>query len=150
VSSAEQMKVEMIHGLSAILTRIHNDAVAIAKTFLAGNLCRGPMQVAQHGPVGFAGILHGADMFTGDDQHMHGSLRMKVRECVADVVLIDGGGRDGAFSDLAEDAAHGEPSLHRLDLKRRRIYTAARSSGFDIPVFNARSRLRGAVKLIVP
>jgi hypothetical protein len=40
-------------------------------------------------------------------------LRMKVRECIAEVILINSGGRDGAFSNLAKDAAHGENSVQR-------------------------------------
>jgi hypothetical protein len=104
----------MVYGLSAFFARIHDDAISLAKALLAGDLRRHPMQVAQHRTVGFAGILHGPDMLAGNDEDVRGSLRMKVRECVARVILIDGGRRNGAFSDLAEDAAHGENSVQRL------------------------------------
>ena len=81
----------MVYGLSAFLAGIHDDAISLAKTLLAGDLRRHPMQVSQHRTVRFAGILHGPDMFAGNDEDVRGSLRMKVRECIAQVVLIDGG-----------------------------------------------------------
>jgi hypothetical protein len=113
VSSTEEMKVEMLHRLPPINTRIHDDTIPMAKSLLAGNLRRDPMQMAQHGPVDFAGILHGSDMGAGNDQHVRGGLRMKVRKCIANLVLIEGGRWDGAFNDLTEDAAHGENSVQR-------------------------------------
>jgi hypothetical protein len=65
--SAKKMKVEMVYRLSAILTCIHDNAIPIAETFLAGNLRRDPMQMSQHRPVRFAGVTHGADVLAGDD-----------------------------------------------------------------------------------
>jgi hypothetical protein len=42
---------------------------------------------------------------------MHGSLRMEVRESVALLVLVDGGGGDASVNDLAKEATHGETSV---------------------------------------
>lgn len=103
--------MQMVNGLSAFFARIHDDAIPIVKAFLAGNLRRGPMQMPQHCPVGFADISHGTDVLAGDNEDVRGGLRMKVSKCIAEVILINGAGRDGAFSDLAEDAAHGENSV---------------------------------------
>jgi len=45
------------------------------------------------------------------DEDVDGCLRMDVGEGVALVVLVDGGGRDGAVDDLAEEAGHGVISV---------------------------------------
>lgn len=52
------------------------------------------------------GLVERGDVLAGHDEDVHGSFGVDVCECVGVLVLMNGGGRNLAFDDLAEDAAH--------------------------------------------
>jgi hypothetical protein len=79
---------------------------------VAGNLCRRPYEVTQQRAINLIGIGHGAYVTAGDDEDVDWRLGMKVGECVAELILIDGRGGNDSFNDLAEQAAHSESSVH--------------------------------------
>ncbi len=102
----------MIDGLAAVCAGIDHCAVALGEAFGAGDLGGGPEQVAEQGAVAFVAVGDGDDVLAGRDEHVHGGLGVDVGEGVAELVLIDGGGGDGAFDDFAEEAIHGVTSVH--------------------------------------
>jgi hypothetical protein len=46
---------------------------------------------------------------------MHRRLRVKVREGIALLILVDGGGGDASVNDLAKEATHGAFSVQERD-----------------------------------
>jgi hypothetical protein len=57
--------------------------------------------------VRFACVVERGEVFAGNDENVDGRHRMNVGEGVAELVLKDGGGRDGTIGNFAEDARHG-------------------------------------------
>ena len=51
-------------------------------------------------------------MAARDDEDVDWGLGVKVGEGVAKLILVNRGGGDGSFNDLAEQAAHSESSVH--------------------------------------
>ena len=94
--------MEMIHALAAVLAGIDHHAVAPGEAFVTGDLRRGPQQVAEQRAVLFGAISQRRNVFARRDQHMHRRLRVKVREGVALLVLVDGGGGNASVNDLAK------------------------------------------------
>jgi hypothetical protein len=72
--------------------------------------------MAEQGAILGFGVGERIDMSARDHEDMNRRLRMKVREGVALVVLVDGRGRDGPVNDLAKDAAHGVISVQERQL----------------------------------
>ena len=105
----------MIHGLAAILAGIDHHAVAVGEAFVAGDPRRGPQQVAEQRAVPFGAVSQRRDVLARRDQHMHRRLRVKVREGIALLVLVDGGGGDASINDLAKEATHGAFSVQERD-----------------------------------
>ena len=102
----------MVHGLAAFHAGIHNDAVTVVKVLGPGDLCRRPKQVTEQGLIALTGIDNGTDVPAGDNENVHRRLGVKVGEGVAKLILVNGGGGNGTFNDLAEQAAHSETSVH--------------------------------------
>ncbi len=111
-TAAEQVQVEMVHGLAAFRACIHNDAVTAVKVLGAGDLRRHPEQVTEQRAIALIGIAHGADVPAGNDEDVDWRLGMKVGEGVTGLILVNGGGWYSTFDDLAEQAAHSETSVH--------------------------------------
>jgi len=118
VTAAKQMQVEMVYGLAAVGAGIHDDAVALAKLFGAGDLRGYPKQVTEKRALARVDIHHGIDVLARDDEDVDGRLGMKIGEGISQVVGINGGGGNASISDLAKDAAHNETSVQRVLLHR--------------------------------
>jgi hypothetical protein len=101
-AAAEQVDVEMVDGLAAVMAGVENDAVAAGEFLFAGNLGGGPEQVAEQRGMVRTGISEGCEMFARNDEHVDGRLRVDVGEGVTQRVLIDGRGRDASIDDFAE------------------------------------------------
>ena len=114
-ASAQQVNVEMIDGLAAVLAGVDHHPIALGEALGAGDLGRGPQQVSEQRAVTLHALGQRGDMFAGRDQHMHRRLRMKVREGVALLVLVDGRGGDASVNDLAKEATHSETSVQERD-----------------------------------
>jgi hypothetical protein len=96
------VEVKVIDGLAAIFAGVDDDAVAFGKALVAGDLRGGLEKMAEEFAVLSAGVVERCEMFSGDDENVDGRLRMNVGEGVAELVLVDGGGWNGALSDFAE------------------------------------------------
>lgn len=104
--------MEVVDGLSAVAAGVEDGAIAAGEASGAGDFGGGPEQVAEQGLVVFAGGGHGVDVLAGNDEDVDGGLGMDVGKGVAELVLVDGDGGDGSFDDFAEEAIHGETSVH--------------------------------------
>lgn len=96
VAAAQDMEVEVVHGLAAVGAGVDDDAVALVEAFVAGDSRRGREKMAQQWGVARLGMRGGLDVFAGDDQEVHRRLRVDIGEGVALLVLEDGLGWDGA------------------------------------------------------
>jgi hypothetical protein len=105
------MDVEMVYGLAAVGAGVEDYAVAVGEAFGPGDLGCGPEEMAEEFFVVGVGFGKGNDVLARGDEDVDGGLGMDVGEGVALVVLVDGGGGNGAVDDLAEEAAHGGFSL---------------------------------------
>ena len=109
-AAAKQMEMQVIHCLAAVFTGVDDDAVAFAEAFAAGDLNSSLEKMAEEFAVRCIGVIERGNMFAGNDENVHGRLRMKIREGVTMLILVDGGGGDGALGDFAEYAGHGVTS----------------------------------------
>jgi hypothetical protein len=102
----------MVHGLTAFFAGVHYDAVAVVEVLRAGDLGRCPQQMTQESAIILIDIGHGAYVAAGDDEDVDRRHGIKVGEGVTKLILINRGGGNDSFNDLAEEAAHSESSLH--------------------------------------
>jgi hypothetical protein len=112
-SSAEQVDVKMIHGLAAVFAGVDDDAVAFGESFIAGYCGSRREEMAEDVAVFITGGVERGKVFARNDEDVDGRYRMNVGKGVAELILVDGGGRDGAIGDFAEEAGHGVTSRAR-------------------------------------
>jgi len=96
------MKVEMVDGLAAVFPCIHDNAITIVQTLVAGNLRCCPKQVPEKSALALIGLDQGRNVLAGNDQDVYGSLGVDVGKGVAQRILEDGCGRNLTFDNLAE------------------------------------------------
>jgi hypothetical protein len=109
------MDVEVIYGLAAVVTGVDDDAIAVVEAFGAGDVGCYRDEMAEKRAMAGIGLGEGNNVLAGRNEDVHRGLGMDVSEGVAQVVLMDGRRRNGAVNDLAEEAAHGETSLHGME-----------------------------------
>src|SRR5271165_4398033 len=63
------------------------------------------------GAFALIGLDEGRNVLAGNDQDVHWSFGVDVGKGVAQRILEDGRGRNLTFDNLAEQAAHSEPSV---------------------------------------
>jgi hypothetical protein len=109
-SAAEEVDVDVVHGLAAVFSGVDDSAIALRESLDARDLGSGPMQVAEQRVVLLLCVRNGGDVLSRDDKDVHRRLRLDVGEGVAVLILVDGFGGNTPVDDLAEYAAHGEES----------------------------------------
>ena len=103
----------MVDGLATVGAGVDDYAIALGQAFDARNFRCHPDEMAdQLFVVGF-GFCEGNNVLARGDEDMDRGLRMNVGEGVALVVLVDGGGGNGAVDDFAEEAGHGVTSVQQ-------------------------------------
>ena len=100
----QQMQMQMIHCLAAIVTSIHHNPVTLIQPFFTRNFRRSTHQVAHQRSIYCHCLCRGTDVLFGNDKNMGRSLRIDVRKPNAKFVFIDPVGRNGAFYNLAKQA----------------------------------------------
>jgi hypothetical protein len=138
MAAAKQMEMQVIHGLTTVFAGIDDDAVAFAEAFVARNRGRCVEEVTENVAVLSAGVVERGEVFAGNDENVDGGLRMKIGEGVTQVVLVDGGGGDGAIGDFAKEAGHGVTS-------RRDQFTTAGLSAAHVQSYGWRSFCRSSL-----
>ena len=101
----------MVDGLATVGAGVDDYAIALGQAFDARNFRCHPDEMADQLFVVGVGFGEGNYVLAWGDEDVDGGLRMDVCEGVALVVLVDGGGGDGAVDDLAEEAGHGVISV---------------------------------------
>ena len=102
-AAAKQVDVEMVHGLPAVFAGVDDGAIALGEALASGDLGGDPEQVAEEGARRiFLTICHGNDVLARGDEDVDRRLRVDVREGVAQIVLINGCGRNASVNDFAE------------------------------------------------
>jgi hypothetical protein len=104
------MKVKVVHGLAAVFASVDDDAIAFAEAFVAGDCGCHMKEMTEKVTVFCIGVVERGKVFAGNDENVDRRLRMNVGEGVTQLVLVDGGGGDGAIGDFAEEAGHGVSS----------------------------------------
>ena len=107
----------MVDGLAAVFAGVNHGAVALGQSFLAGDHCHDPEQMAEQRGVLDRCFGERADVLARDNQHMHGGVGMNVGEGDTLLVLEDAGGGDASVDDLAEQAGHIETSVSPAEAK---------------------------------
>ena len=100
----------MRHGLPAILLAIQHQSITGLKPKLSRQLLPDQEQMTQEIPVGVGRVVRCGDDLLGNNQHMHGGLRIEVMKSEALFVLVSDLGRNLFFDDLQEDVV----AQHRM------------------------------------
>ena len=100
--AAEQVQVQVVHCLPAIVSRVHDDAVTLVQLLSARNLSRSCHQMTHQSRVFGQRLSRGADVLLGNHQKVRRRLRIDVREADAAFVFIHAVRRYGAGDDLAK------------------------------------------------
>lgn len=87
--AAEQMQMQMVHCLAAIVTRIHDDAVTVVQLLFARNLRRSGHQVANQWGIFGQRLRRRTQVLFGDNQKMRGRLGIDVGKADATFVFVD-------------------------------------------------------------
>src|SRR5690606_11411728 len=104
----EQVDMEMVDGLSALVPRVHDDPVAsIGDALLARDLGGADEELTEQERLLRAGVRERANVLDGDHQDVQGRLRIDVAERDDALVPVDDVPRDPALDDSAEQAVTG-------------------------------------------
>jgi hypothetical protein len=102
--ASEQVQMQVVHGLAAIVTRIHNNSVTLIQLLFTGNRSGRSHQMAHQSSVLSQRLRRRADVLFRNHEHMCRCLGIDVRESDAKFVFIDTIGRNSARHDLAKQA----------------------------------------------
>ncbi len=89
MASTQQMKMEMVDRLSAIIPGIDDDAISLVEVMLPGQLSSCSHQVPEQRFMLCNGLRLRCDMFLRDNEQMRRSLRIDIRKAYAELVLIN-------------------------------------------------------------
>ena len=92
----------MIDFLTAVTASVDDDAETVDGTFLHGQLSSQPKHFTQKSVVLRLGVSQRLNVLLGNDQEVHGSLRMDVLEGQNFIIYINFGCRNFATGDAAE------------------------------------------------
>ena len=102
----EQVHVEVRNGFAGVGAVVNHEAEAGGKVEFFCDDVRDREQVAEDGFVGGRGCGEAWNQLFGDDQQVHGGLRLDVVEDDAEVVFVFDLGGDFAVDDALEDGFH--------------------------------------------
>lgn len=104
----------MLDGLAAVGAGVDYEAIAAFEMLCAGDFAGGGEQFAEQGGVFGQGLGMGGDVAFGDDEHVHGGLRVEVGEGEGVGVLVQALDGDLAGDDFAEEAVGGQGVGHAV------------------------------------
>ena len=106
MSSSQQMHVEVIDSLAAVWAGVDDETKTVVEMLLLCNFRCSTEQLAEEFGFAEGGVREGAEVLLGNDQNMHGGLRIDVREGEHVIVLKEARDGDCAGGDFAEEAVH--------------------------------------------
>lgn len=104
MSAAEQVQMEMVHRLPAIVARVHDDPITMVQLLFARDLGRRGHQMAHQRRVFGQRFRRRANVLLRDNQKVCGRLGINVGKSDAAFVFIHAVGWYGAGDDLAKKA----------------------------------------------
>ena len=112
MSAAQNMQVNVVYRLAAILIAVHNHPIAVFRDTFAFSYFPGRKeQFSDEFAVLRLQVIHGCDMLLGNDQRMQGCLGIDVPEGQNVVRFVDDIGRDFPVNDFQEQIV-GHLKLH--------------------------------------
>lgn len=106
VSATEHVHVEMIDALAGVGAGVDHDAIALVQPLGAGDFGGREHQPAENLLVLAAGVRDGGDVLAGNNEEVHGRLRIDIGKRVAVLIAMHGFRQDLSFDNLAEQAIH--------------------------------------------
>jgi hypothetical protein len=106
LAAAEKVEMEVIDRLATVFAGVDYDSISLAQVLVTGNQGCGIEKMAEKIAVLSVSVFERSEVLARNDEDVDRRLRMNVRERVAELVLVDGGGGDGTFGDFAEEAGH--------------------------------------------
>ena len=77
-AAAQQMEMQMGHGLAALTADVRDDAITVAQPFRLGELANDQEQMADERAVGVVDMVDRHDFLFRDHQNVSGRLRLNV------------------------------------------------------------------------
>ncbi len=100
--ATEDVEVQMLDALAAVLAAVGDDTVAVGESFRCGNFGNHLKNTRRVCAVFFVDAVGGHDMFLWNDQNMHGRHGGNIAEGVDPFVFVYLGRGNVSFDDLAE------------------------------------------------
>jgi len=144
-AATEEVQVEVVDGLAAIVAGVDDQAVAVGEGVGAGEIGGDGGEMAEEGSVVRGGVGERGEVLLGDDEDVSGGLRVDVGEGEGEVVLVEAGGGDGAGDDLAEEAVW--IRLRWIRLRHAEILSPASGGARRGDSFECYREARGLVTL---
>ena len=94
--------MQMLNGLAAVLAAVVDDSVAVVQAELGSHLGNRAEDMRDNITIVLGDFIGTADMLLGNEQHMHGSLRVQIVKRDDFVVLIHLFGRNASCRDAAK------------------------------------------------
>jgi hypothetical protein len=107
VPAAEQVQVQMMHGLAAFISGVHDDAISALQLLIAGNLRRRSHQVTKQRSIICHRLRLRCDVLLRNDQDVRGSLRIDIRKADRQFVFVHSVCWNRASDDFAKQAIRG-------------------------------------------
>ena len=120
--AAEQMQMQMVDRLAAIVACVHNDPVTMIQLFFACNLRRRRHHMTDQRSI-FSQRLRGGDnVLPGNNQKMCRRLGIDVGEADAAFVFVHAASRYGAGYDLAKQTVGRRSGRARFNLHNQKYF----------------------------
>ena len=101
-SPAQQMQMQVIHRLAAVVAGVHDYAITGGEFFFARDLCYRPQQMAQQRGVFLARFRERNDVLARHNQQVNRRLRMNVRKGDTFLILVNTSRGNASIDDLAK------------------------------------------------
>ena len=120
--AAEQVQMQVVHRLPAIVACVHDDPVTVVQLLFARNLRRRGHQMAHQRSIFGRHLRRRADVLLGDHQKVCGRLRIDVGEADAAFVFVHAASRYGAGYDLAKQTVGRRSGRARFNLHNQKYF----------------------------
>jgi hypothetical protein len=100
--AAQEMEVEVGHGLAGRLLAIDDEPVTVGYAKIFRQLPSHQVQMAEEIAILFTDVRVGSYHLAGNDEHMHRRLRIDIPKRDAPVILVNNSRRDFPLDNLQE------------------------------------------------
>jgi len=97
----------MIDGLAAVTSGVNHGTITLRESPGAGDFSGGPHQMTNQRTVLFVDVGNRRNVLAGDDQNVHGRLRVNIRERITLIILVNSFRWNASINDAAKKTTHG-------------------------------------------